>query len=526
MCYKVFINMFSPNIRFMTTLDEPDEGPNQGPVTDYPLDPLTNLGLTMNRNYNVDKIAIIDFSNGEPRKFTFREIDQLAARVATFLKNNQINQGDRVAVISHNCAEFLTLLFATYRLGAVMVPLNYKAPIQDLDFMIQDAGAKIVFSDCEYPNSIDIKILFTQLPTEEVVETVHVDNIEDGLILYTSGSTGTPKGVVISHKSHLWTISRHRLKDRQRGPKRIAIISAPMYHMNGLSTIQGTFAGHSTVIMLPEFNAKTYLKLIEKYKVNTLYAVTPMIAMLLNEKPLIDQTDLSCVKVIFMASAPLSKNLLENIQRYFPTAWLSNSYGLTEAGPRVFGPHPDKTIVQPILSVGYPVPQIQTRLVDGVLQVKSPSMLTRYNNRPDLMAKSLTDDGFFITNDLFAVDENGFYFFVGRADDMFKSGGNTVYSSKIEEILESHNEVQNAVVLGIEDDIKGKKPYAFVIRTEQSVVTEQQLIDYVLANAAVYMHPRRIWFLDTLPLIGSNKIDKKYLEKLAREYLAVDLNSK
>lgn len=499
----------------MTTLDEPDEGPDQGPVTQYPLDPFTNLGLTMNRNYNIDKIAIIDFSKSEPRKFTFKDIDQLAGKVATFLKNNQINQGDRVAVISHNCAEFLALLFGTYRIGAVVVPLNYKAPIQDLDFMIKDSGAKIVFSDCNYTDSIDIKTLFTIIPEEEFTENVHVDNIDDGLILYTSGSTGSPKGVVIAHKSHMWTINRHRLKDRQRGPKRITIISAPMYHMNGLSTIQGAFAGHSTVIMLPEFNAKMYLKLIEKYKVNTLYAVTPMIAMLINEKPLIDQTNLSSVRVIFMASAPLSKNLLENIKQYFPTAWLSNSYGLTEAGPRVFGPHPDKSIVQPTLSVGYPVPQIQTRLVDGVLHVKSPSMLTRYNNRPDLMASSLTDDGFFITNDLFSVDENGFYFFVGRADDMFKSGGNTVYPSKIEEILESHAEVQNAIVLGIEDDIKGKKPYAFVIRTTGSVVSEQQLKDYVLANAAVYMHPRRIWFLDRLPVIGSNKIDKKELLKLA-----------
>jgi acyl-CoA synthetase (AMP-forming)/AMP-acid ligase II len=510
----------------MTTLDEPDEGPNQGPVTDYPLDPLTNLGLTMNRHYNIDKTAIIDFANNHLRKFSFKDIDMLASNVASFLKNNQINQGDRVAVISHNCAEFVTLLFGAYRIGAVVVPINYKAPQHDLDFMVQDSGAKIVFSDCNYHNSIDIKNLFELLPTEEFTDNVHVDNIEDGLIIYTSGSTGTPKGVVIAHKSHLWTITRHRLKDRKWGPKRIAIISAPMYHMNGLSTIQGTFAAHSTVIMLPEFNAKLYLKLIDKYKVNTLYAVTPMIAMLINEKPLIDQIDLSCVRVIFMASAPLSKNLLDNIQRYFPTAWLSNSYGLTEAGPRVFGPHPDKTIVKPILSVGYPVPQIQIRLVDGVLQVKSPSMLTRYNNRPDLMAKSLTEDGFFITNDLFTVDENGFYYFMGRADDMFKSGGNTVYPSKIEEILESHDEVQNAVVVGIEDDIKGKKPYAFVIRTAGSVVSEQQLIDHVLTNAAVYMHPRRIWFLDTLPLIGSNKIDKKYLEKLALEYLAVDLTAK
>jgi acyl-coenzyme A synthetase/AMP-(fatty) acid ligase len=505
--------------------EEPDDGPDQGPVSEYPFEPITNLGMTINRNYDLEKTAIIDMSSKPARKFTYNDLDKLSNNVAVFLKSKQISKGDKVAVVSRNCVEFVTILYATYRIGAVIVPLNYKSPMQDLQFMIEDSGAKIVFSDCNFPNSIDIQNLFNLIVDGEIVPE-HVDNIEDGLILYTSGSTGTPKGVVIAHKSHLWTINRHKVKDRKWGPKRISIISAPMYHMNGLSTVQGSVAAHSTIIMLPEFNARAYLYLINKYKVNTLFAVTPMIAMLVNEKPLVDETDLSCVRAIFMASAPLSKNLLDNVKHYFPSAWLSNSYGLTEAGPRVFGPHPNKSITKPTLSVGCPVPQIQIRLVDGVLQVKSPSMLTRYNNRPDLMASSLTEDGFFITNDLFSVDENGFYFFVGRADDMFKSGGNTVYPSKIEEILESHSEVQNAVVVAIEDDIKGKKPYAFVIRTQGSVVTEQQLIDHVLANAAVYMHPRRIWFLDTLPLIGSNKIDKKNLEKLAIDYLAVDLDPK
>jgi acyl-coenzyme A synthetase/AMP-(fatty) acid ligase len=511
-------------IKNWISTEEPDDGPDQGPVSTYPFDLITNLGMTINRHYDLEKTAIIDIANDLLRKFTFNDIDKLSGNVSSFLKNNNIQQGDRVAVISKNCVEFVTLLFGTYRIGAVIVPINYKSSKQDLDFMIQDSGAKIIFSDCGY--GINIKELFNLIPSVPFDNPVHVDDIEDGLILYTSGSTGTPKGVVIAHKSHLWTINRHKVKDRKWGPKRLSIISAPMYHMNGLSTVQGSIAAHSTIILLPEFNAKIYLQLIGKYKINTLFAVTPMIAMLINEKPLVDNTDLSCVRAIFMASAPLSKNLLDNVKHYFPNAWLSNSYGLTEAGPRVFGPHPDKSIVKPSLSVGYPVPQIQTRLVDGVLQVKSPSMLTRYNNRPDLMSTSLTEDGFFITNDLFSVDENGFYFFVGRADDMFKSGGNTVYPSKIEEILESHSEVQNAVVVGIEDDIKGKKPYAFVIRTQGSVVSEQQLIDHVLANAAVYMHPRRVWFLDALPLIGSNKIDKKNLEKLALEYLAVDLDSK
>ena len=509
----------------MTTLDEPDEGPDQGPLATYKFPVLNNLGSTANTNHDLDKIAIIDYNQGPARYYSFNNVDHLANNAAGYLLRSGIGQGDRVAIVARNSVEFVAVLFGIYRIGAVAVPLNYKTSRADIEFMIKDSNAKIVFCDDTTQALVDSAIDLQHTPELfadcDRITPINVSDIDEGLLLYTSGSSGFPKGVIISHKNHLWVVDRHRKIDRKWGIDRISIISAPMYHMNGLSTTQGGFASYSTIILLPEFNARRYLELIQEHKVNTLYAVTPMMAMLINEKPLIDNTDLSCVRGVFMASAPLSKKLVGEVKHYFQRAWITQSYGLTEAGPRMFGAHPDKKD-KPELSVGYPVPGINVRLVEGILQVKSPSMMTSYNNRPDLMEKSLTEDGYFITNDLFTIDEDGFYYFAGRADDMFKSGGNTVYPSKIEEILESNTEVQSAVVLGIEDDIKGKKPYAFVIRSQESVVTEQQLKDYVLANAAVYMHPRRIWFLDKFPLIGSNKIDKKSLKELALEYLAVD----
>jgi acyl-coenzyme A synthetase/AMP-(fatty) acid ligase len=278
--------------------------------------------------------------------------------------------------------------------------------------------------------------------------------------------------------------------------------------------MQGAVASHSTLVMLSEFEPRKYLNVIAKHKVNSLYAVTPMIAMILNEKPLVDTLDLSKVRAVHMASAPLSRKLLDDAKRYFPNAWITNSYGSTETGPRVFGGHPD-SIATPELSVGYPIPEIPIRLVDGVLQVKSPGMMVKYNNRQDLYDKSVTDDGYFITNDLFTVDEQGFYYFAGRSDDMFKSGGNTVYPSKIEEVLESNSKVVSACVLGIDDDIKGKKPYAFIIPKSDDVPSEDELKQHVLNNCPAYMHPREIWFLDVFPLTGPNKIDKKLLLKLA-----------
>ena len=503
-------------------IKEPYEGPptNITPE-DYPLDEIINLGLSINQNYNCSKIAIIDCSK-EERTFTFDEISNLSNAVSLGLLNYGIKQGDRVAILAKNCTEFLITLYGIFRIGAVAVPLNYKMSTTDIKFMLDDSKSKLVFCDNFTHHLLDDSLPIINFENNfkaflingTPVDVVHVNNIDDALILYTGGTTGYPKGVIISHANHLWVINRHRYKDCMWGPKRISLMSAPLYHMNGLSTMQGAISSHSTLVLLSEFEAIKYIKTIEKHNVNSLYAVTPMIAMILNEKPLIDSANLSTVRAVHMASAPLSRKLLDSAKRYFPNAWITNSYGSTETGPRIFGGHPDGIPI-PELSVGCPIPVIPVRIIDGILQVKSPGMMAKYNNRSDLYEKFVTADGYFITNDLFTVDEQGFYYFAGRADDMFKSGGNTIYPSKIEEILELNPKVMSACVLGIDDDIKGKKPYAFVIPNMDNLPTTEELRTYILDNCPTYMLPREIWFVHSFPLTGPHKIDKKQLLALA-----------
>lgn len=484
------------------------------------LPPLINLGKTVNPLLDQNKIAIVDWSQDSLRKFTFGDIEDYSNRVAVFLYSKGIVKGDKVAIISKNSFEYLVTLYGIFRIGAVAVPLNWKSTLETIELLINDCQAKLIFSDKTHniPDSLDLHSTITTLPCSDYQEISSIDKNDNGLLLYTSGSSGTPKGVLIKHLSHLFVIKRARIKGQWWSDKRVSLISAPLYHMNGLSTLQGSIAGHSTVFLLPEFDAKKYLKLLDRYNINCLYVVTPMIAMLINEKPLVDSTDLSKVKVIHLASAPLSQKLYNDLTGYFPNAKLLNSYGCTEVGPGLFGQHPDPSIPKPPLSVGYPSKEIQTRIVNGVLQLKSPGMFSGYTNKPEQYKESITEDGFFITNDLFEVDENGFYFFQGRADDMFKSGGNTVYPSKIQEILEQHSGVKSACVIGVNDDIKGKKPYAFVLLNYQ--VSEENLKEFFLSQAEPYLLPRKIWVVESFPLTSTNKIDTKQLLKLAEEYLS------
>jgi acyl-CoA synthetase (AMP-forming)/AMP-acid ligase II len=173
---------------------------------------------------------------------------------------------------------------------------------------------------------------------------------------------------------------------------------------------------------------------------------------------------------------------------------------------------------------------VQLRLVDGdsvaanegVLHIKCPALMNGYHKLPEATSKVITPDGYYITGDVFSRDAQGFYFFLGRTDDMFLCGGENIYPSEVEKMLERHPAIQQACIVPVADEIKGQKPAAFVILKPGTAVGEQEIKDYALANAPPYQHPRWVWFLKELPLAGTNKIDTKALMKLAEERTARD----
>jgi long-chain acyl-CoA synthetase len=293
--------------------------------------------------------------------------------------------------------------------------------------------------------------------------------------------------------------------------------------MNALALSKLACAAHATIVLLPQFTARAYIEAIEKYRATWLTAVPPMIAMMLREPELLARTDLSSVQFVRMGSAPVSQSLMAAIHRTIPQAKVTNAYGTTEAGPVVFGPHP-QGLPQPEMSVGYPHPQVQLRLVDGgnrnaeqgELEMKSPAVMNGYHNRPDV-PPPITPDGFYITGDVFRRDENGFHYFVGRTDDMFVSGGENIYPADVERMLEKHPAVAQAAVVPVEDDIKGMKPVAFVIRKAGNTASEEEIKQFALANAPAYQHPRFVWFVDDLPLASTNKVDRGALMRMAEQ---------
>jgi long-chain acyl-CoA synthetase len=494
----------------------------------------TNLGDLIPRDRDLGKVAIVDLVGGVAREISYGQLDAMANGVARALCARGLERGDRVAILSANCAEYVGAYYGIMRAGLIVVPVSFKFPRATIHFILRDAAAKLVFCDSSRAQDCppDIPSVrfgdegangFDRLLDVGTFDAVVPRAREPAMFLYTSGSTGMPKGVVLSHQAHIWVVQARLTEELARHRY---LIAAPLYHMNALALAKLACAAYATIVLLPQFTALAYIEAIGRHRCTWLTAVPPMIAMMLREKEALARIDLSSVEFLRMGSAPVSQSLMEAIRRALPNVSVTNAYGTTEGGPVVFGAHP-KGLPQPDMSVGYPHAQVELRLVDGdnrdvpqgVLELKCPALMNGYHNRPDV-PPPFTADGFYVTGDVFRRDGDGFHYFVGRSDDMFVSGGENVYPSDVERMLERHPDVAQAAVVPIDDDVKGQKPVAFVVSKPGRSPSADEIKRFALANAPAYAHPRFVWFVDELPLAATNKIDRARLHGLAQQRLA------
>jgi acyl-CoA synthetase (AMP-forming)/AMP-acid ligase II len=479
----------------------------------------TNLGGAVAAWVDPAATALIDLG-GTPRSFRYDDIHRMSDAVARGLLRRGLRRGERVAILAANSAEYLIAFLGAMRAGLVAVPVNHKLPVATVNFVVEDADARLVLCDAarrpllrpDVPHII-MEDAFASLLDEGGFTAVQVEAGEPAMFLYTSGSTGRPKGVVLSHQSHLWVLEQRA--DPEPPPGQRVLVAAPLYHMNALSVCQSTLNTGGTIVLLPSFTAPAYIDAASRYRVHALTAVPTMIAMMLRDHAAMASADLASVQSLRVGSAPLSERLIEQMRQAFPRARIVHGYGTTEAGPIVFGPHPDGLQRTP-LSPGVAHPSVDLRLRrdrevvadEGVLEMRCPAVMNGYHKLPDATRKALTADGFYITGDVFRRDADGFFFFVGRADDMFVCGGENIYPGEIEKMLERHPAVHQVCVVPVPDELKAHKPVAFVVPHAGARVSEDDIRRFALANAPAYQHPRRVWFLDELPLAGTNKIDR------------------
>ena len=493
-----------------------------------------NLGGLIDPAGDRDAIAFIDLAGAEPggrgRAHTRGEIDDLANAVARGLVRRGLARGDAVAILAENSVDYLGAYMGIMRAGMIAVPINYRQPARTVAHIIKDSETRLILADpgrrALCPDGVAVIDLsdgsvggFGGLLDPGPFEIVGPAPEETAMILYTSGSTGMPKGVMLSHEGQLFALSRLAYDAAELARHRL-LVAAPQYHMNALFTSKLSLTYGASVVLLPRFDAEAYIRAIAAHGITWLTSVPTMLALVVRQTALLEATDRSTVERVSMGSAPLTEALFDEVQSWFPNALVTNLYGTTEHGPSAFGPHPDG-LARPKLSLGCAARGMELRLVGGpdentgVLEARSPSNLTGYKNLPAKTAE-VVRDGWYHTKDVMRRDKNGFYFIIGREDDMFVCNGENVFPGDVERMLETHPAIDQASVIPVEDPVRGHAPVAFIVPAQGARLDEAEVQVFARAEGPAYQFPRRVVFLDALPLAGTNKIDRNALMEQAR----------
>ena len=477
--------------------------------------------------------ALIDCRNwDQPHTLSHGELDRQVSACARALAAKGLARGDRVAILSLNRAELLIAYFAIMRAGFVAIPVNIKFPQETIAFVLDDANVRFAFCDTAgralLPKglpAIDFDGTgpegFAGFLDPGAFEPVRPQPGEAAMVLYTSGSTGLPKGVPLSHDGQLWAV-RSRVGAGGHERQRI-LVAAPLFHMNALGVSKFAVAAGASIVVMPQFNAQQYVEAIGRFQVTSLSSVPTMLTLALREHETLARTDLSSIETVRTGSAPISQSLVDEIKRAFPKAPIIIAYGTTESGPIAFGARPG--LAKPDLAIGWPLADVEVRLVaaegadvsEGELWIRTPANMTGYLNLPEKTRQVLTADGWYKTGDVFRREDGGAYTFVGRTDDMFVCGGENIYPGEVESLLERHDDITQACVVPVPDEVKGEKPFAFVVLRPGATLNEDGVKRFALDNAPAYQHPRGVAFLAELPLATTNKVDRKALRELARE---------
>jgi fatty-acyl-CoA synthase len=485
-----------------------------------------------------DRTAIVEAGGG--RRLTYAEADARATACArTWHFELGLHPGERIAILSPNRLEMLDAFFAAGKIGIVLVPLNTRLTVPELEYILADCGVRAVMYDAGYRDQV--AALKDRVATVE--RWVSLDPSPDPsddhwhdlvaaaererfhghrpapedpyCLLYTSGTTGRPKGVITPHRMVAWN-AYNTVLNWQLGENDVSPVFTPLYHAGGLGAfLTPLIAAGGTVVLHQEFDPSQIWRTIESERCTVVLGV-PTIWKMLAEAPEFATADLSHVRWFISGGAPLPRHLIDVYRAR--GVILRQGYGLTEVGVNCFTMTDDEAW-RKAGSIGRPLMFTEAKVVDdagaelapdkvGELCFRGPHVSAGYWNQPQATAEVYDADGWFHTGDMARVDADGFFYIAGRAKDMFISGGVNVYPAEIENVLLQHPELADAAVIGVEDDTWGEVGIAYLVLRPDADLDVATLPAFLGEHLARYKIPRAFEVVDELPRTPYGKVVK------------------
>ena len=502
------------------------------------------ISLTQFLNESIEKypdhVAMTFFG----KTYTYSELSTCIDKAAKGLTKLGVGKEDRVAIMLPNCPQYPISFYSTLMCGATIVQVNPLYKATELVHILKDSGAKVLiimdkllplFESVKGQTTIQTVIPVVvesasmpaelQLELDNALPEVTIEPKEDVAVLqYTGGTTGMPKGAMLTHynivANTLQSVATAVVQSKP-GEERILAVS-PLFHVYGMtSAMCVNFYLGGNLLLVPKFDVEQIVTIIEEMK-PTSFPGVPTMYVALVEYYKNKKFDLSCLVLCSSGSAPLPLKVLDRFNEISGTT-VAEGYGLSEASP-VTHRNPVKGL-QKNGSIGIPLPNTDSKIVDiatgeqtlpygevGELVIKGPQVMKGYWQQPEETAHTIRN-GWLYTGDLATMDEDGFFFIVGRKKEMIIASGLNVYPIEVENIIYTHPAILEVAVFGIPDEYRGETIRAVIVLKEGYEVTEQEMVAYCKSRLASYKVPVDFLFVDELPKTAVGKILKRSLQE-------------
>ncbi len=489
----------------------------------------------------------------EGKRYTFSQLNNRANQLANALLNLGVTKGDRAAMLQVNCNQHVEAYFAVAKLGAIYIPLNYRAKGDELTYMVNSSEANTLFIGERYIDLVDslrpnlpsvhhfisveskhddmlcYEDMLSSASTEEVV--TEIDDNDTTILVYTAGTTGLPKGVMLSHNSFaIYVLENVTPADPELEERNI--LTVPLYHVAGIQAMMAAIYGGRTLVMERQFEAKEWMELVERERANRAMMVPTMLKQLMDH-PDFGKHDLSSLKVITYGAAPMPLEVVKRALDVFSGVSFINAFGQTETASTITTLSPEDHVIsgseeerekklKRLSSIGKPMSDVEMKVVDeqgrdlpqgevGEIVARGPRVMTGYWRDEEKTKKTIDESGWVHTGDIAYVDEDGYFFLAGRATDMIIRAGENIAPEEIEAVLHSHPKIEEAAVIGVPDEEWGEQPMAIVVLKKGETAAAEEIMEHCRQILASYKRPRSVVFVDELPRNPMGKVVKRML---------------